>query len=64
MSHRRRPSAAERDSSLVISMMRVTNAHPEDIDVEREHLEGLAAQRQVSFRNAEHRPCDHDLKYK
>ncbi len=30
-------------TSLVISMMRVTNAHPEDIDVELEHLARLKA---------------------
>jgi hypothetical protein len=61
---RRRLTSAERDSHLVISMMLISNAHPEDIDVEREHLEGLAAHHQVSSRNAEHRPCDHDFEFK
>jgi hypothetical protein len=36
-------SAAVGEASLVISMMRVTNAHPEDLDVELENLAGLEA---------------------
>jgi hypothetical protein len=66
MSHNRLKSSAVGEASLVISMMRVTNAHPEDIDVELEHLarlEALRGQQQARI-NSMHSESTHDFHQK